>query len=134
MEKNTIFPENYQSEYTEHFVQMSSVPKSFFKMVSRFGLIRSLHVVIGRFRWRVLHRLAYCVSLLRCLQINYYRLKASRVTLWMIRKSIEWSWMNWICCKIERSFNPVLSKNFIESRNSESKKLFGSLYKQFKIY
>ena len=134
MENNTIFPENYQSEYLESLVRASSVPKSFFKMVLRFGLIRSLRVVIGRFRWHVLHRCAYSVSLLRSLQTNYNRLKASKVQLWIIRKSMQWSWVNRLCCWIEARFNPVFSKSFIESRNSESKKLFGSLYKQFKIF
>lgn len=134
MEKSTISPENYQKEFMESFARRFEVPKSFFKMVLRFGIVRSLNVVLGRLRWHVLHRCAYSVSLLRSLQTNYYRLRASRVRLWIIRKSMQSAWMSRLCRKIEARFNPVYSRNFIEARNSESKKLFGSLYKQFKLY
>lgn len=133
MEKNYISQENFQNEYSELIRKKSEVPNNLFRIMVKFGLPTAISIGINRLRFRVKCRVLYNIDLLRTLQTNLYRLNASRVTVWMIRRSITSRFWSNLLYRIENHYRKDYSVNFTKVRNSDVKKLFSSLYKQSKI-
>lgn len=133
MEKNYISQENFQKEYLELIRKKSEVPNNFFAIMVKFGLFTAISIGINRLRWRVQCHVLYNLDLLRTLQANLHRLKASKVTVWMLEKSITSRFWSNLLYRIESHYRRDYSVNFTKVRNSDAKKLFSSLYKQTKI-
>lgn len=133
MENNYISLENSPIESSELIRRKSEVPNNFFLIMIKFGLFTAISIGINRLRWRIRCRVLYNLDLLRTLQANLYRLKASKVTVWMLKKSIISRFWSNLLYRIEMHYRRDYSVNFIKTRNSDVKKLFSSLYKQTKI-
>lgn len=133
MENNYISLENSPIESSEFIRRKSEVPNNWFRIVLKFGLLTAISIVINHLRYRVKCRVLYSIDLLRTLQQNLYRLKASKVRVWMIRKSMTSRFWSNLLYRIEMRYRKDYSVNFTKVRNSDLKKLFSSLYKQSKI-
>lgn len=119
MEKNSTFPVNSQTEFLKTVSRTCEVPSSFIKMTARFGLARSVSIVINRLRYRMMCRVLYSVDLLKTLQIHYNQLKASKVVLWIVRKSMTSLWLRKLLWKIEMHYRGECKGTFTSLRNSK---------------
>lgn len=120
MESNSTFPVNSQTEYIKIVSRTCEVPNSFIKMMVRFGLVRSVSIVINRLRYRIMCRILYNLDFLKTLQIYYNQLKASKVVLWIIRKSMTLLWLRKLLWKIEMHYRGDCKGTFTSLRNSKT--------------
>lgn len=119
MENNYKYRENSSTASLENVSSITSVPKSFIKIMVKFGLRVAIAIVINRLRYRVRLHIRYNLALLRTLQNNYSKLDASRLTKWLIRKSITSYRLSNLIWRIEMYFNADCSGTFTKIQNSK---------------
>ena len=119
MERNYISPVSSLTSSLESVYSTSLVPKSIVRIMAKFGPRVAIAIAINRLRYRVKCRILYSIDLLRTLQNNYHRLKASKVRLWMIRKSVASPRLSTLIWRIEMHFRGDCSGTFTEKVNSK---------------
>lgn len=129
MEKIYQSPVNSRSAFLESANSITSVPDSFLRIMAKFGFRTAIAIAINRLRYRVMCRILYSVDFLKTLQINYNQLSASKLTLFLVRRSIQSSFWRKVIYKIEHHFRPDYLK--ISEKIQSSKFDFNKIERMF---
>ena len=127
MEKVTLSRGNSLNEFTEKSISTLVVPKSSVKIMAKYGLLVAIRIVINRLRFRVMCRVLYSLDLLRICQIHYNQLKASKVTRYLILKSITSYRFSTLIWRIENYYRP---EKYVKGVSPRSSKMFEEMLKK----